>query len=187
MDEALEGPDPPPEKLLAWFLVSAGELRPTIHRFSSLMCGSTLDGEDLVQETLAAARSNLGSLRALADLEHWLFRMSLQRCYDFARRDLGSRENHLKYGAPIGPQRYPGLTLEDDLVACVDALHPRERAPVILRDVLGYDWLEVATIDVSTVGHAKMALFWGRSKLRDLSPRQHSVPRVTPDIALLRA
>lgn len=187
MDEAFEGPDPPPEELRNWFLASASALRPTLHRFCSLMSGSALDGEDLVQETLAAARHNLGSLRSPADVEDWLVRMSLQRCFDFAQRDLGFRENHLTYGAPMGPQTYPGLPLENDLVSCVDALHPRERAPAILKDVLGYDWLQVATIDVSTVGHAKMAVYWGRSKLRALSPPRHSEPRVMPDIALLRA
>ena len=66
MDEAFEDPDPPSEQLLDWFFASAAELRPKLHRFASLMCGSALDGEDILQETLADARHNMGSRRPAA-------------------------------------------------------------------------------------------------------------------------
>src|ERR1700759_2806050 len=44
------------------FVTTVGALRPRLHRFCARMCGSVLDGEDIVQETLTDAFYNLASL-----------------------------------------------------------------------------------------------------------------------------
>jgi RNA polymerase sigma-70 factor (ECF subfamily) len=53
-------------------------------------------------------------------------------------------------------------------------LPPKERAAIVLKDVLGYQLAEVAEIADSTLGGAKAALHRAREKLRDLK----SVPSV---------
>src|SRR4051812_6230231 len=40
------------------FVAAAAAVRPRLHRFCARMCGGLLDGEDLVQETLAQAFYN---------------------------------------------------------------------------------------------------------------------------------
>jgi RNA polymerase sigma-70 factor (ECF subfamily) len=50
----------------------------------------------------------------------------------------------------------------------VGALPPKERACILLKDVLGYPLAEVARIVDSTVGGTKSALHRGREKLREL-------------------
>src|SRR5438045_2874531 len=51
------------------FLAMVDTIRPALHRFCSRMCGSVLDGEDVVQETLAQAFYYLSSLRDESRLE----------------------------------------------------------------------------------------------------------------------
>src|SRR6478672_2256569 len=68
------------------FLAQMKGLRPKLHRFCARMCGSALDGEDIVQETLAQAFYNLPFLRDPARLEPWLFRIAHRKCIDLLRR-----------------------------------------------------------------------------------------------------
>jgi RNA polymerase sigma factor (sigma-70 family) len=62
------------------------DVRPRLHRFCARMCGSVLDGEDVVQETLAQAFYALPSLKDESRLEAWLFRIAHHKCIGFLRR-----------------------------------------------------------------------------------------------------
>jgi DNA-directed RNA polymerase specialized sigma24 family protein len=65
------------------FVAAASAVRPRLHRFCARMCGSALDGEDIVQETLAEAFYNLPALKDPARFEPWLFRIAYHKCIDF--------------------------------------------------------------------------------------------------------
>src|SRR5471032_2011853 len=69
------------------FTSAASEVRPRLHRFCARMCGSPLDGEDVVQETLAEAFYNLSALKDASRFEPWLFRIAYNKCIDFLRRE----------------------------------------------------------------------------------------------------
>jgi RNA polymerase sigma-70 factor (ECF subfamily) len=160
------------------FHVVVDSMRPALHRFCSRMCGSVLDGEDVVQETLAQAFYYLPSLRDENRLQPWLFRIAHHKCVDFLRRERREREDTVSYE----DEHAPVVSLEDDtvddepvsdaLAAMVGALPPKERACILLKDVLGYPLAEVARIVDSTVGGTKSALHRGRAKLREL----HQLP-----------
>ncbi|MEO8337698.1 MAG: sigma-70 family RNA polymerase sigma factor, partial [bacterium] len=156
------------------FLALVDTMRPTLHRFCSRMCGSVLDGEDVVQETLAQAFYYLPSLKDDNRLEPWLFRIAHHKCVDFLRRERRQREDTVPYEDAHAPVVSPDDDAVDDepvsdaLVAMVGALPPKERACVLLKDVLGYPLSEVARIIDSTVGGTKSALHRGRAKLREI-------------------
>jgi RNA polymerase sigma-70 factor (ECF subfamily) len=160
------------------FLATVQVLRPALHRFCSRMCGSVLDGEDVVQETLAQAFYHLQSLRDVDRLEPWLFRIAHHKCVDFLRRERRTREDTVPYEeehAPIVPPDEDDA-IDDEpvsgaLAALVGALPPKERACVLLKDVLGYSLAEVAGMVDSTLGGAKSALHRGRAKLHALQER----------------
>jgi RNA polymerase sigma-70 factor (ECF subfamily) len=160
------------------FLAAVKEMRPRLHRFCSRMCGSVLDGEDLVQETLAQAFYYLPSLKDESRLEPWLFRIAHNKCVDFLRRERRQREDTVPYDEERGPESEAesvdpaGEPVDDALAALVAALPPKERACVLLKDVLDYPLAEIAGIVDSTLGGVKAALHRGRTKLREL----HHVP-----------
>jgi RNA polymerase sigma-70 factor, ECF subfamily len=156
------------------FLAAVKEMRPRLHRFCSRMCGSVLDGEDLVQETLAQAFYHLPSLKDQSRLEPWLFRIAHNKCVDFLRRERKQREDTVPYDEDRVPESgSDGAELADEpvddaLAALVASLPPKERACVLLKDVLDYPLAEIAGIVDSTLGGVKAALHRGRAKLREL-------------------
>jgi RNA polymerase sigma-70 factor, ECF subfamily len=139
------------------------DLRPKLHRFCARMVGSVLDGEDLVQETLTEAFMNRSSLRDATRLEPWVFRIAHHKCVDFIRRD---RRQVALDGIDVASD--PDEPIDEALATLVGALPPKERASVLLKDVLDYRLDEVAEIVESTVGGVKAALHRARSKLRTL-------------------
>ena len=158
------------------FVAAAGAVRPRLHRFCARMCGSSLDGEDLVQETLAEAFYNLAALKDPARFEPWLFRIAYHKCIDFLRRerrrdeDVSFEEEHDQpgdvhsYGDALAD-----TPIDDALAALVSELPPKERASVLMKDVLDYPIDEVADIADSTVGGVKAALHRARGKLRAMT------------------
>jgi RNA polymerase sigma-70 factor, ECF subfamily len=156
------------------FLRHLAELRPALHRYCTRMTGSTLDGEDLVQETLATAYYKLSLLKQDVPLRAWLFTIAHHKCIDLLR---ASRPHD-----PWSPESFDtGDVIEDPLErrAQIDAafrqlllvLPPAERACVVLKDVLDFTLEEIAETLETTVGGVKSALHRGREKLREAQAR----------------
>ena len=154
------------------FLAAVKDIRPRLHRFCTRMSGSVLDGEDLVQETLAQAFYSLSSLKDESRLEPWLFRIAHNKCVDFLRREKRQQEDSVPYDDEQVPEHAPDVPdlgdepVDDALVYLVSELPPMERACVLLKDVLDYRLAEIADIVDSTLGGVKAALHRGRTKLR---------------------
>src|SRR5579863_5894078 len=60
--------------------------RAELHRYCSRLVGSAIDGEDVVQDTLAKAYYKLSVLTELPALRPWLFRVAYTTALDFMRR-----------------------------------------------------------------------------------------------------
>src|SRR5215470_5563224 len=99
------------------FLTAIGELRPKLHRFCSRMCGSVLDGEDVVQETLAQAFYNFPSLKDQSRLEPWLFRIAHHKCVDLLRRERRQREDAVPYEEEREPESTSVGNLDDEPIS----------------------------------------------------------------------
>jgi RNA polymerase sigma-70 factor, ECF subfamily len=156
------------------FLAAVDELRPRLHRYCARMCGSALDGEDVVQETLAQAFYSLPALEDAARLEPWLFRIAHHKCVDFLRRERRTREATVPYDDQYDRDAEPydapstDAPVDEALAALVGTLPPRERSAVLLKDVLDYRLAEIAEMVDSTVGGVKAALHRGRTRLHAL-------------------
>lgn len=162
------------------FLETIAQLRPTLHRYCARMTGSVSDGEDVVQEALFHAYRKLDTFDDDRPLKPWLFRIAHNRCIDFLRRR-GVREEtetEAQADAPdsIAPVDPTGPALGRAVEHLVLALPPKERACVLLKDVLDYSLEEIAELVDSTVGGVKAALNRGRSKLA-ASSEQLAPPR----------
>lgn len=154
------------------FIIAVSALRPPLHRFCARMCGSSLDGEDVLQETLADAFYNLASLKETHRLEPWIFRIAYYKCVDFLRRErrrdgeVSFQDEHDRADEGISDDL--DTPIDAALMTLVGELPPKERAAVLLKDVLDYPLAEVAQIADSTLGGVKAALHRGRAKLRSL-------------------
>jgi len=169
------------------FLETVTHLRPSLHRYCARMSGSVLDGEDIVQDALFQAYRKLDTFDDAKPLAPWLFRIAHNRCIDFLRRR-GVRESAEAEAVVSGivePVDPPGAALGRAVEHLVLSLPPKERACVLLKDVLDYSLEEIAELVDSNVGAVKAALNRGRSKLAALSEPPKKSEAKPQDVRLL--
>jgi RNA polymerase sigma-70 factor, ECF subfamily len=149
------------------FLQTVTHLRPRLHRYCSRMAGSVLDGEDIVQHALFHAYRKLDTFDDCRPLAPWLFRIAHNACIDFLRRRAAREEAEALAAEPdsVAPSDPPGAAPCRAVEHLVLSLPPKERACVLLKDILDYSLEEAAEVVGSTVGGVKAALSRGRSKL----------------------
>jgi RNA polymerase sigma-70 factor (TIGR02960 family) len=172
--------------------------------------GSLQDAEDAVQEALLAAWRGLDGFEERASLRAWLYRIATNRCLN-ALRGRGRRPQEVssmveppeptRIAEPMWLEPYPDVLLDGvadkapgpearyesresvglAFVAALQHLPPRQRAAVVLRDVLGFDRSEVAGMLDSTEASVKGALQRARAtldaRLPAGGPARASLPR----------
>jgi RNA polymerase sigma-70 factor (ECF subfamily) len=139
----------------------------TIHSYR--MLGSRHDAEDIVQETLLRAWRSIGGYEPRAPLTSWLYRIATNACLDeLARRPrrpqpmepfVESQASEVAEPSYDPAARYAlreGLEL--GLLTAIQQLPGRQRAVLILRDVLGWSAAEVAETLETSVAAANSAL-----------------------------
>jgi RNA polymerase sigma-70 factor (ECF subfamily) len=159
------------------------------------MLGSVQDAEDAMQDALLAAWQGLGGFEGRASVRTWLYRITTTRCLN-VRRSARRRQGTMPPGpTPPEPTRLGEVTwLEpcpDDLltglpdaepgpearyeareaislafITTVQRLPPRQRAVLILRDVLGFAASEAARVLGTTEESVTSALKRARATLR---------------------
>lgn len=131
------------------------------------MTGSVTDGEDLLQESLVHAFYHLPELRQGASLRSWLFRIAHNCCIDWQRRRraLVPLDDETPGSADVALGLEQQELASTALATIFTQLPPRERASVVLRDVLGYSLEETAEVTSSNVGAVKAAIHRARQKL----------------------
>ena len=159
------------------FLELVDEIRPELHRYCARMVGSAIDGEDVVQDTLAQAYFHLSELKELPPLRPWLFRIAHHRAIDAWRRASYRQNEPMEAAMDIADDsaREPDAELarRQAVEAAFGAylrLAPAQRACVILKDVLEHSLEEIAELLALSIPAVKAALHRGRVGLRDTQP-----------------
>lgn len=155
-------------------LATITQLRPRLHRYCARMTGSAMDGEDVAQEALFEAYRKLDQFDGTRPLDPWIFRIAHNRCVDFLRRRGVRQDAEGEVIATsmdaVDPTDAASADLHVAIERLITSLPPKERACVLLKDVLGYSLEEIAGIVESTVGGVKSALIRGRTKLAAPGP-----------------
>lgn len=148
-------------------------LRPRLHRYCARMTGSTVDGEDVVQDALLKALRARTEGTEVDNLEPWLLRIAHNTCLDFLRHRSRNRV------VPLVDDIEEAPLPEADVVAVgfqtFLQLPELQRCAVILKDVLGHSVEEVAAIAGCSPAAAKSALQRGRVALRQLARQPEDV------------
>src|SRR4051812_25787608 len=130
------------------FLETVSAVRPQLHRYCARMTGSRLDSEDLMQETLFEAYTKIDTLDDAGKLRPWLFRIAHNRCIDFLRRRDARARAESAYSQDIEVVATEPATpnARRAVERLVGHLPPKERACVLLKDVLDYSLEETAEL-----------------------------------------
>ncbi len=143
------------------------DLRPRLHRYCARMLGSTVDGEDAVQDTmLKVLRSPDGALAA-ESFDAWVYRIAHNTCLDALRAR--SRSNVVPLTDDIESEAAPDAQVSSVGFYAFLQLPELQRCAVILKDVLGHSIEEIADIAGCTPAAAKSALQRGRASLQKLA------------------
>ena len=165
-----EGEHSPDSARRAELLALAGELRPELHRYCARLMGSVIDGEDVVQDTLARAFVALDGLREVPPLRAWLFRIAHNRALDLLRSRAIRAAEPIEAALEVADQ----ATLDpveilmrqeavETAVSRFAELPILQRSVVILKDVLDEPLAEIAALLDLTVDAVKAHLARGRA------------------------
>jgi RNA polymerase sigma-70 factor (ECF subfamily) len=165
-----------------------GELRSYCYR----MLGSPFDADDAVQDTLMRAWQGLDRFEGRAALRSWLYRIATNVCLDMLKgtqrrarpMDLGPAQepiaenlNTLPETTWLEPVPDPADTaVERDtirlaFVAALQHLPPKQRATLILCEVLRWHASEVAELLETSVASVNSALQRARATLASAKPQ----------------
>jgi RNA polymerase sigma-70 factor (TIGR02960 family) len=174
------------------FAELTGLHRRELHVHCYRMLASFDDAEDAVQETfLRAWRSRAG----LGEGQHraWLYRIATNVCLDMIRARSRQAQALQSYADVPWLQPYPDRlldemtpsadrpdqvavereTIELAFLAALQSLPPRQRAALLIRDVLGWPAAEAATLLETSIAAANSALQRARVVMREqLPPRR---------------
>jgi len=142
------------------------------------MLASPHSAEDATQEAFIAAFKAIRSFRGQG-FRAWLYRIASNACYDDMRRRRSRPaasldEPHGEGGQIIDvPEHQPSphdraeqQELGDLIQRALSSLHPDQRIAVILCDVQGFDYQEIADSLGISLGTVKSRIFRGRLQMR---------------------
>jgi RNA polymerase sigma-70 factor (ECF subfamily) len=161
--------------------------RRELHVHCYRMAGSFEDAEDLVQETFLRAWRSRATFEGGPHLRAWLYRIATNVCLDSLRRSSRRVVAADSYADLPWLQPYPDLlldeiapseeqpdavvvareTIELAYLAVIQLLPPRQRAVLVLRDVVGWSASETAEALEMSVAAANSALQRARATLAE--------------------
>src|SRR5918998_1458663 len=179
------------------FRALVGPYRRALQVHCYRMIGSAHDAEDMVQETLLRAWRRLERFDRRASLMTWLFRIATNACLDEIERRPRRPEPVQPFPDALVQEASPPAFdpaaryalregMELALLTAIQELPGRQRAVLILRDVLGWTAPEVADLLDSTVAAINSALQRARATIDATMPTAEALPAQATERDLLR-
>ena len=153
-----------------------------IYAIALRMMGNREDAQDCAQEAMVRIYRAMGSFKGQSALATWIYRITMNTCLDELRRRKARKITSLDSLVDTGwsptdtgdtPEEH-GLRVEKQnaLNQAIQSLPDDMRAAIILRDVKGYSYDEIASILDANVGTIKSRISRGREKLREILSKQ---------------
>ena len=145
--------------------------------------GSPEDAADITQEVFLRAWRSIESFRGDSGFSTWLFRITMNLCVDFARHKHAQpqlqplvgeddAERPIRDTAPTPEEHLDNSELGRELAAALDEVSEEHRRIVLLRDVSGMSYTEIAEILEISEGTVKSRLSRARIALRTVLLRR---------------
>ncbi len=173
-----------------------------VYRLAYRLTGNLHDAEDLTQEVFVRVFRSLDTYTP-GTFEGWLHRITTNLFLDQARRRQrirfdalsDERASRLASRAPGPDTVYADTTFDDDIESALAALPPEFRAAVVLCDVEGLSYDEIADILGAKLGTVRSRIHRGRAQLRAAlahrapheGRQRYAGPLPVPDLGVLRS
>jgi RNA polymerase sigma-70 factor (ECF subfamily) len=161
-----------------------------IVNFLYQMTGDYQKAVDLSQETFLRVYFKSDKYRPIAPLSSWIYAIAA----NLARTDIKKRKRmalvsleelppSVNVSTPSGDALDSGLSA--NLKEALEALHPRYRIPIVLKDIEGYSQEEIARIINRPVGTVKARISRGRAMLKVKLERARQDAKPLPKTEML--
>src|SRR6201986_5193767 len=162
-----------------------------VYRLAYRLTGNQHDAEDLTKEVFVRVFRSLATYTP-GTFEGWLHRITTNLFLDGARRrqrirfeGLGDDVSQRFPGSEASPaQAWDDSHLDGDIQAALQALPPDYRAAVVLCDIEGFSYEEIAATMGVKLGTVRSRIHRGRAQLRSALAHRDTARR---DIAELAA
>ena len=146
------------------------QFKGSIHTLAYHMLGNRADADEATQETFLAAWRSIGSFRFDAEFGTWLYRLAVNVCLERVRRE-GRRRALRDQGAEMIRVATTAARAEAgeagaDVRTALARLDPTYRACVILRDLQGLSYQDIAETLGVPIGTVRSRIARGRDGLR---------------------
>lgn len=146
------------------------------------MVGNREDADDLAQVAFIKAFQSLGQFRGQSLFSTWLYRISINCCLDWLKSQQRkydvkmddewwcrqADDEALFAGSRRTDYRVEQGELRDVLVQTLGDMPPIFRSVLVLRELNGLSYEEIACVEGCSVGTVKSRLFRARAQLRKL-------------------
>jgi RNA polymerase sigma-70 factor, ECF subfamily len=166
------------------FDVLVSRYRGRIYAMTYHMLQNEADAWDISQEAFIKAWRALPNFKMDASFYTWLYRIAHNVCYDWLRKrkvqqagefDDDHTEHRIAAGAEAIPRGHaaPDTALKNAELGqrirdAIAKLSPDHRQVVVMREVEGYSYEEIAAAVPCTLGTVMSRLFYARKKLQEL-------------------
>lgn len=139
-----------------------------IFALAQRMTGNRFDALDATQEAFISAFKNASKFKGNSAFSTWLYRIAINACTDLLRRK--KRQVPVE---DVETGRAPRQVEEDvplrlDLERALNELNPEHREAVMLHDVGGYPYEDIAALTGVQLGTVKSRISRGRKKLAEI-------------------
>jgi RNA polymerase sigma-70 factor (ECF subfamily) len=146
--------------------------------------GRDEDARDITQETFLRAFRSIGGFRGQAKFSSWLYRIALNLCRDWIRRERRAPVVQAPEGVDVielASEPDPGESVEETVTRrnlsehvqrAMGALSEEQRSTIILKEYQGLTFQEIADLQGCPLSTVKTRLYQGLTVLRRELDRQ---------------
>ncbi len=142
---------------------------------------NTADAEEVTQDVFLKIYAHLERFRFQSSLKTWIYRIAMNTALNVYRRNSQERGRRADYDIALKTQAAPDTAtarleqdeMRDALGSLLDALNPDQRACIVLREIEGMSYQEIADSLEINVNTVRTRLKRGREAL--LKARQKGV------------
>jgi len=149
-----------------------------IYNIALGLTGSPHDAEDAAQNVLIKLHNSIGSFKFQSKFSTWVYRITTNVCLDEARKKKRSKTSAMAdmddslYETPSKDsspeEHYISAEKRNALYKGISQLKKEHKQIIILRDINGFSYSEIAEITKCSEGTVKSRISRARSSLKDI-------------------
>lgn len=160
-----------------------------IYNIALRMTANQDDAEDMTQEIMIKIFRSLGSFKGNSKFSTWIYRVAVNTCLDELKKkknkkhlsldaeisgDDGENQIEIKDDSPSPEKLAEQNELRDMVAAAVKLLSDEHRAIIVLRDIRGMSYSEIAGILGCSDGTVKSRISRARAQLKMILEKEYN-------------